>query len=322
MSHLCILFNFAILICRRPSIYDRAYYQPPLRVPYSRPYVRHRCRRRKAISVTRVRTSIDVRRTFKSPSPSEWRCSNQHLQAGLFALGAHLLPLDNLSSLGIDFQSLASGFSEETQAVYTMISHYGLRDVHRWIAEGLATTAWLTYADMESGCAADEVLMHDVAHDSGRVLPSVRTRKWLDLLEKWSKDGGKGVPPGLSDKTPRVYSPRERSVGPTSSRSRDYGLRRTDYLLRPEVHMPAYLLAQTHRISLLKNRLWNLSILCGGPPETLNGASVAGPCSSPFRKEHALRVVLRVSTLLTLQLHQRRTICRGKHVFRFTIVPS
>jgi hypothetical protein len=88
---------------------------------------------------------------------------------------------------------------------------------------------------MASGCAADEVLMHDIAHDSGRTVPSVRTRRWLDALEDWRAKGNNGTPPGLGEKEPRVYTERERISGPKRARSRDYGLKRTAYLLRPEV---------------------------------------------------------------------------------------
>jgi hypothetical protein len=110
-----------------------------------------------------------------------------------------------------------------------------LRDVHKWVAAGLAETSWLTYADMATGCGAEEVLIHDVAHDLGREDTSRPARRWFPVLETWTQKGMRGHAPGTGEKAPRVYTHRERVTGPPNARSRDYGIRKAEYLLRPEV---------------------------------------------------------------------------------------
>ena len=63
---------------------------------------------------------------------------------GLLALGAHLLPLDDLPSLGIDCLGLATDLSPEDRAGYTILSKYDLKKLHMWAAKGLAEACYLT----------------------------------------------------------------------------------------------------------------------------------------------------------------------------------
>src|SRR5882672_3113945 len=70
---------------------------------------------------------------------------------GLLALGAHLLPLDDLTSLGIDYLRLSDNLDYETRQDYLRLSKYNLRDLHMWAAKGIAETCYLTYADQPSG---------------------------------------------------------------------------------------------------------------------------------------------------------------------------
>jgi hypothetical protein len=146
---------------------------------------------------------------------------------GLLALGVETLPLDNLESLGIDLDDLGS---EEMFGVagkgYKKLKSHNLRELHLWAAEGLATTCWMTYVDQPSGLAPDEVMMTNPADREA-------SYKWIDAVEKWRTSGARGVPPGLQDHKPVVYTESQRLHG--TGRGRDYILRRAGYLLRPEV---------------------------------------------------------------------------------------
>jgi hypothetical protein len=164
--------------------------------------------------------------------------------AGLFALGAHLLPLDDLASVGIDFATLGlnedhpnSPFPPRTQEAYEELAHHNLSDVHRWVAEGIAHSAWLTYADMSTGLGADELHMNKLAQDASFVRPDIRAEHWLDELKKWREGGKVGKPPGLHEPEPRVYGENDRSKGPTMDSTRDYSIKKDEYLLRPEVSL-------------------------------------------------------------------------------------
>lgn len=146
---------------------------------------------------------------------------------GLLALGAHTLPLDNLAELGIDLDELASrsDFGDAKRA-YQRLKKYNLKELHMWAAEGIAQSCYLSYRDMPSGLGPDEMLMY--TEKDGTVYP------WLDALDKWYTSGGRrGPPPGVDDKKPVVYKERDRLLG--SGRGRDYALKKTGYLLRPEV---------------------------------------------------------------------------------------
>lgn len=161
---------------------------------------------------------------------------------GLLALGAHTLPLDRLDSLGIHLEHLGNEtiFGNPGKA-YHRLSRYNLKDIHMWAAEGLAQTCYLTYADSVTGLGPDEMQMDT---SDGYVELDKFTHKyprkmfhkgnlWIDAVDTWVKTGRKGVVPGLTNKKPVRYTENELLQG--TGKGRDYAMRKTEYLLRPEV---------------------------------------------------------------------------------------
>jgi len=153
---------------------------------------------------------------------------------GLLALGADLLPLDDLESLGIDYLRLSDNLDYETRQDYLRLSKYNLKDLHMWAARGIAETCYLTYADQPSGLGPDEMLFTQ----SGGL--------WIDRVDKWWKSARLGVPPGLEDdKRPIIIFEQERYHGTIKSQQREYGTAKSSYLLRPETLESLYLLWRT-----------------------------------------------------------------------------
>ena len=120
------------------------------------------------------------------------------------------------------------------------------KQIHRWVAEGLAETCWLIYHDQESGLGPDEVQMVDYANymktqgSNGRNNPAHGTSfgsiagleqegLWVRQIAKWKKDGKmSGAPPG-------VPIPGERFKREEDPKNRDYRVTINSFLLRPEV---------------------------------------------------------------------------------------
>jgi hypothetical protein len=142
---------------------------------------------------------------------------------GLLALGAHLLPLDDLPSLGVNYLGLASDLSPIDHEGYRMLSKYNLKKLHMWAAKGLTETCYLTYADQPSGLCPDEVLF------VGGSTP------WMEAMEKWRKHGGRGPIPGLGKKEPVVIPLSESDSEYKKHIEMDYWMRDGSYKLRPEV---------------------------------------------------------------------------------------
>ncbi|PFH51966.1 glycoside hydrolase family 47 protein [Amanita thiersii Skay4041] len=184
---------------------------------------------------------------------NESRASASHLfehlscfLPGLFALGAHSLPLDDLYLLGIDFRSLVGhklyGFAGMN---HERLSEWNLKQLHMWAAEGLAQTCWLTYADQPSGLGPDEMIMFNPGKRAWDSKSSQWVYKdnaylWLEALEKWKRTGGRGPPPGVGAKSPIAYYPSDRSS--QRAKRRDYLIRKSGYLLRPETVESLYIL--------------------------------------------------------------------------------
>lgn len=137
---------------------------------------------------------------------------------GLFALGAHLLPLDDLPSLGIDFMSLASHLSAEDQRSYAILSRYNLSEVHMWAARGMAEACSVLYFDQPSGLSPDIVLIN---HVPSPVL-------WINELERWREGRWTGEPPGVTAVKPKPH------LSGRKKPNKDYGVRAPEYELRPE----------------------------------------------------------------------------------------
>ena len=142
---------------------------------------------------------------------------------GLLALGAHLLPLDDLPSLGIDYLGLAANLSPQDREGYVRLSKYDLRKLHMWAAKGLAETCYLTYADQPSGLGPEEVLF------VGGGIP------WMKAMEGWRQHSGRGPIPGLGRKRPVVIPLLESETEYKKHIQMDYWTRSGAYLLRPEV---------------------------------------------------------------------------------------
>ena len=157
---------------------------------------------------------------------------------GLLALGAHTLPLDRLVGLGINLAHLGNEtLYGHAGKAYHRLSKYDLKELHLWAAEGLAQTCYLTYADSATGLGPDEIAMNgyygapQVKGGSGK--GTKEPKLWIDALDSWTRSSRKGLVPGLENKKPIVYTEKQRLRG--RGRGRDYVMRKTDYLLRPEV---------------------------------------------------------------------------------------
>jgi mannosyl-oligosaccharide alpha-1,2-mannosidase len=133
------------------------------------------------------------------------------------------------------------------------------RKLHKWVAEGLANTCWLTYHDSKTGLGPDEVYFSS----SGAV-------KWVDALKTWN---GEGVPPGIGDGKQQPAN------------QRDYTLRNSKYLLRPEVCISFLVFSRMH---LDVRRPSKAFISCGRQPETRSGEKEVGWCSVLLRERQRL----------------------------------
>lgn len=160
---------------------------------------------------------------------------------GLLALGAHTLPLDKLDLLDIDLIQLGSkeDYGHAAKA-YRRLSSYNLKELHLWAAKGLAQTCWLTYADQPTGLGPDEVVMKPTSKTWASNQYQVETDDyvWINALDKWKRSGSRGEVPGLKEKQPVIYTEDQRLSGKATGR--DYFVRKTGYLLRPEVSYSSY----------------------------------------------------------------------------------
>ena len=136
---------------------------------------------------------------------------------GLFALGVQHLPLDDLASVGVDFQALGKDLSPAGQAEYELLAHYKLSDLHRWAAAGLGEACAVMYADQPTGLAPDEAQM------------TRNAVRWIDQLEIWRLGGSAGTPPGVAPVVP--------VRGKAGYEFHEYELKRFAYELRPEVRV-------------------------------------------------------------------------------------
>ncbi|KAL1725794.1 glycoside hydrolase family 47 protein [Schizophyllum commune] len=128
--------------------------------------------------------------------------------AGLLALGAHTLELP---------------------------AHE--RQLHRWAAEGLASTCWMTYADSYTGLGPDVMSMdHFEPPERG---------KWLDRVRIWEEQGRPTEkPPGV---VPKKWE---------EPKFKDYRSSVDSYLLRPETVESFYLLWRTTGDPMWRERGW------------------------------------------------------------------
>ncbi|KAF5383721.1 hypothetical protein D9615_003586 [Tricholomella constricta] len=120
------------------------------------------------------------------------------------------------------------------------------RELHVWAAEGLARTCWATYADMATGLGGDEVSMDMAGWGSGA--DAEAKGKWVTQLAEWERRGRPGgVPPGVGELVPV-----------RESAGREYSLRKTTYLLRPETIESFYILWRTTGEVKWRERGWSV----------------------------------------------------------------
>ncbi|KAI0955388.1 hypothetical protein AcW1_006986 [Taiwanofungus camphoratus] len=208
---------------------------------------------------------------------------------GLLALGAHTLDLslDDLDPATLGPEGLRS---------YKLLQDYDLPSLHRWAAEGLATTCWMLYADQPSGLGPDEVYMQpttepDTSHMrfSGHRASQAPTpaggKLWIDAIAKWRESGEQAWPPGLGEKVPMPYTQeeiREGNLRGSPLPKKDYALRRTDYLLRPETIESLFVLFRTTGNPVWRERGWFIFEAIERETKTATGyASVKNVLRSP-----------------------------------------
>ncbi|PVG00894.1 seven-hairpin glycosidase [Serendipita vermifera] len=146
----------------------------------------------------------------------------QHLSCffpGLLALGNHLLPDD--------------------------VYEPGDKETFQWVAEGLAHTCWVLYADQRTGLGPEEVQFHpyneDYDYESGR---------WIRHYERWKLEGRpSGRPPGLHGSGPLPGS---------NSVRKDYNYNNPAWLLRPEAIESMYLMWKTTGDVVWRERAWQM----------------------------------------------------------------
>ncbi|KAH9839937.1 glycoside hydrolase [Rhodofomes roseus] len=175
---------------------------------------------------------------------------------GLLALGADQL---DLSLDDLDYETLGP----VGQQSYDILRNYDLRALHRWAAEGLATTCWLLYEEQPSGLGPDVVhFQPKVGEWPARGSPPDHTGKlWVEGLEKWRRGGARGYPPGLGEKKPVRLTRDE--IGSAKLRAlrvpeRDYVLTRSEYFLRPETLESIYLMWRSTGDPIWRERGWSI----------------------------------------------------------------
>jgi hypothetical protein len=200
----------------------------------------------------------DISGKFDKRRPSH---KFEHLSCflpGLLALGAHTLPLNNITTV----------ISNSDEKDYDHLAGFDVRDLHMWAAEGLAETCYRTYADMPSGLGPDEMLFAETG-----------SSPWMKTLKKWKSSGARGAPPGTAPVKSVIYSPEERLLGAARGHRRDYSMYSTKYMLRPEVCILT-LLHQNLELIWATFRLWSRSTICGRSLAILNGANTVGTFSN------------------------------------------
>lgn len=96
------------------------------------------------------------------------------------------------------------------------------REMHRWVAQGLAYTCWVVYADQISGLGPDAVRMAD----GGKL--------WIKEVWEWESEGRPETVNNVTGAMERV-PPGVREPGQRQKSQRDYAVADTAYYLRPEV---------------------------------------------------------------------------------------
>ncbi|KAI6010684.1 glycoside hydrolase family 47 protein [Pisolithus orientalis] len=116
------------------------------------------------------------------------------------------------------------------------------RELHEWAAQGLAYTCYVSYADQPSGLGPDEMVMDPWTINDGS------SGQWISHVKAWIEEGKPGgVPPGLHEPAPAK-----------DGSAQDYRIKKTDYLLRPEVVESLYLMWRTTGDERWRERGWEI----------------------------------------------------------------
>ncbi|KAH7103528.1 seven-hairpin glycosidase [Auriculariales sp. MPI-PUGE-AT-0066] len=118
----------------------------------------------------------------------------------------------------------------------------GRRKKHKWVAEGLAYTCYLMYAEQRHGVGPEDV-----------VFKAAESKNWGQVLKDWeatsaSKTAG-AKPPGVAKLAPAIKD---------FTKDRDYPAASGDYLLRPETIESVYLLWKTTKDEVWRQRGWQM----------------------------------------------------------------
>ncbi|KAF7794404.1 hypothetical protein EIP86_005538 [Pleurotus ostreatoroseus] len=185
----------------------------------------------------------DTANSASWPSPSR---KFEHLSCflpGLLTLGVHTLPA---SAFQVPYTNFVGASAE--------LLHYDLREMHMLAAEGIAESCWIMYADQPSELGPEEAIMRQGV-------------TWLEQLKRWRESGGQGAMPGTQ---------RQKPVRVPGIEARDYALRRTSHLLRPETIESMYLMWKTTGDTRWRDRAWGIFEALEREAKTEAGYAVLG----------------------------------------------
>ncbi|KIJ59220.1 glycoside hydrolase family 47 protein [Hydnomerulius pinastri MD-312] len=165
------------------------------------------------------------------------------------------------------------------------------RELHQWAAQGLAYTCYISYADSATGLGPEEMVMNAWPPSESNGDPRYAGR-WIDRVQAWIKDGRPGgVPPGLHEPAPTKTGPR------------DYRVKSSVYLLRPETVESFYLLWRTTGDEQWRDRGWEVFQALNSHTRTTYGfASIKDVDSVPTIKKDEMPSYFLAETLKYLYL--------------------
>ncbi|KIY51269.1 seven-hairpin glycosidase [Fistulina hepatica ATCC 64428] len=155
-----------------------------------------------------------------------------------------------------------------TLGTHTLTLPPRTRQVHDWVAQGLAYTCWVLYNEQPTGLAPDEVRMQHYADPiEGR---------WITHLEAWEAAGRpNGVPPGVAI----VHDIPDDEVP-------EYSTMKSDYLLRPETIESFYYLWRTSGDEVWRERGWAIFVSIEKYAKTEMGYASVLKVNDPSRVKH------------------------------------
>lgn len=129
-------------------------------------------------------------------------------------------PLHNMQHLSCFFPGLlALGNYLLPENVYQP----GEKESFQFVAEGLAETCWVLYADQATGLGPEEVRFTPYGGED-----DYQSGRWIHHLKDWELGGRKTPwPPGVG--------PAQPSSGPPGATSKEYSYNNGAWYLRPEV---------------------------------------------------------------------------------------